>query len=170
MIHCDPILCVGCRMCEVACSAHHFGAVSPALARIRVVKLEAIGIDTAIACMSCAEKPCLECPTEALSVGETGQVVLDELLCNACETCVEACPVGAVGFYNETPLFCDLCGGATSCIAVCPTDALSNREGGVSLDAFLDVEGRPREKRAHYAEVLTQPIREAWRQGARVDS
>ena len=64
-------------MCEVACSAFHFGAVSPAMARIRVAKLESIGIDTAIACMSCAEKPCLECPTEALSVGVNGKVVLD---------------------------------------------------------------------------------------------
>jgi len=135
-----------------------------------VVKLEAIGIDTAIACMSCKEKPCLECPTEALSVGDVGQIVLDEQLCNACETCVESCPVGAVGFYSDTPLFCDLCGGATSCIAVCPTDALSNVDGGVSLVAFLNVEGGPAEKRVYYAEVLTQPIREAWKQGARVDS
>ena len=72
MIHCDIRLCVGCRMCEVACSAGHFGAVSPALARIRVAKLDEIGIDLAIACFSCTEKPCLECPTEALSVGAHG--------------------------------------------------------------------------------------------------
>jgi Fe-S-cluster-containing hydrogenase component 2 len=93
MIHCDVALCVGCRMCEVACSAFHFGAVSPALSRIRVVKLEAIGIDAAIACLSCDERPCLECPTDALSVGTRGEILLDPDLCNACETCVEACPV-----------------------------------------------------------------------------
>ena len=36
-------------MCEVACSAGHFDGVSPALARIRVAKLDEIGIDLAIA-------------------------------------------------------------------------------------------------------------------------
>lgn len=170
MIHCDIVLCVGCRMCEVACSDFHFGAVSPALSRIRVVKLEAIGVDVAIACMSCEEKPCLECPTEALSVGASGEIILERDLCNACETCVEVCPVGAVGFFEEEPLFCDLCGGATSCIDVCPTGALSNRDAGVSLADYLDNEGRPREKRALYVERLATPIREGWMQGARVDS
>ena len=47
MIHCDIKLCVGCRMCEVACSSGHFGAVSPALARIRVAKMDETGIDLA---------------------------------------------------------------------------------------------------------------------------
>lgn len=170
MIHCDLVLCVGCRMCEVACSAFHFGAVSPALSRIRVAKLEAIGIDTAIACLSCDERPCLECPTEALSLEGDGRIRLDEDLCNACETCVEACPIGAVGFFNDQPLFCDLCGGRTSCIDTCPTHALSNRDRPTSLASFLDVEGSAREKRAHYAAAQAAPIREAWKQGARVDS
>ena len=77
MIHCDIRLCVGCRMCEVSCSSNHFGAVSPALSRIRVAKLDEIGIDMAVACFSCVEKPCLACPTEALSVGTQGVVLLD---------------------------------------------------------------------------------------------
>jgi Fe-S-cluster-containing hydrogenase component 2 len=157
-------------MCEVACSTFHFGAVSPALSRIRVAKLEAIGIEVAIACMGCAEKPCLECPTEALTVGARGEILLERDLCNACETCVEVCPVGAVGFFDEEPLFCDLCGGATSCIEVCPTYALSSRDAGISLAAYLQVEGLPRQKRAHYAESLAAPIRESWRRGVRVDA
>ena len=84
MIHCDIKLCVGCRMCEVTCSSGHFGAVSPALARIRVAKMDETGIDLAIACFSCNEKPCLECPTEALSVGDRGEIVLDSDFCDAC--------------------------------------------------------------------------------------
>jgi Fe-S-cluster-containing hydrogenase component 2 len=157
-------------MCEVACSAFHFGAVSPALSRIRVVKLEAIGIDAAIACLSCDERPCLECPTDALSVGTRGEILLDPDLCNACETCVEACPVGAVGFLDGQPLFCDICGGATCCVEVCPTRALSNRETGVSLAAYLGLEGLPREKRALYSESMALPIREGWMEGVRIDS
>ncbi len=172
MIHCDIKLCVGCRMCEVACSSFHASAVSPALSRIRVAKLEETGIDVAVACLSCAEKPCLECPTDALSVGEKGKVVLDDELCLACEECVEACPVGAVGFFEDLPLFCDLCDGELSCVKVCPSDALFYKEedGEISLEAFLQSEGNPNQKRATYARQQGEPIRESWKNGGRVDS
>ena len=171
MIHCEVEICVGCRMCEVVCSSVHFGAVSPALSRIRVAKLEDTGIDLAIACMSCTEKPCLECPTDALSVGAKGEIQLEVGLCNGCETCVEACPVGAVGFHDEEPLFCDLCDGVTSCVEVCPSGALSFRhDGKISLEDFLQVEGYPSERRVHYAAVQAAPMRERWKAGARVDT
>ena len=77
MIHCDPRLCVGCRRCEVACAEFHFGAVSPTLSRIRVAKLESIGIDMSVACVSCIEKSCLICPRDALSSAEDGTILLD---------------------------------------------------------------------------------------------
>ncbi len=171
MIHCDIELCVGCRMCEVACSSFHFGAVSPAMARIRVAKIEKIGIDIAIACFSCIEKPCLECPTEALGVGGDGEILLDVQMCNGCETCVEACPIGAVGFHEGQPLFCDLCGGKTTCVSECPTGALSNRVSGeISLGEFLESEGYAREKRFRYATVTSGQIRKAWAAGRRVDA
>lgn len=171
MIHCDIRLCVGCRMCEVACSAGHFGAVSPALARIRVAKLDEVGIDLAIACFSCMEKPCLECPTEALSVGPRGEVLLDADYCDACGLCAEACPVGAVGFYDNQPLFCDLCDGSPTCVEVCPSGALSFIEGEeVSLSVFMNSEGTPGQKRAHFAAVQAQPLRQGWQEGRRVDS
>ena len=86
VIKCDIRLCVGCRICEVTCSAFHFGAVSPALSRIRVAKLEEIGIDMAVACVSCAEKSCLVCPTDALTVGEEGEIALARELCTSCTT------------------------------------------------------------------------------------
>jgi len=171
VIHCEIELCVGCRMCEVACSAGHFGAVSPALARIRVAKLDEIGIDFAIACFSCVEKPCLECPTEALSVGSRGEVLLDADFCDACGLCAEACPVGAVGFYADQPLFCDLCDGSPSCVAVCPSGALTFEEGlEVSLADFLDAKGSPSQRRARYAMVQAGPLRKGWEEGRRVDS
>ncbi len=172
MIYCDIQLCVGCRMCEVACSSFHFGAVSPALSRIRVAKLEAIGIDMAVACLSCLEKPCLECPTDAATVGEKGEILLDEELCIGCGACVEACPIGAVGFYDEQALFCDLCDGAVVCVNLCPTSALSYRDEyrETSLEVFLQSEGNPNEKRAQYARVQGEPIREAWQTGRRIDS
>jgi len=140
------------------------------MSRIRVAKLEDVGIDHAIACVSCLEKPCLECPTEALSVGSLGTIDLDHALCNGCETCVESCPVGAVGFYGTEPLFCDLCDGEVTCIEACPTGALSDRDAGISLAGFLDLQGNVGEKRRRFVEVLAQPVREAWKAGARADS
>jgi carbon-monoxide dehydrogenase iron sulfur subunit len=172
MIFCEVKTCVGCRMCEVACSSFHFGAVSPALARIRVAKLEETGIDMAVACLSCAEKPCLECPTEALSVGARGEILSDLSLCNACKLCAEACPIGAIGFYGDQPLFCDLCQGATVCVSACPSRALSYREDHkeISLKAFLPSRGNSNQRRAQYVGLQGEPLRASWQNGARVDS
>jgi Fe-S-cluster-containing hydrogenase component 2 len=156
-------------MCEVTCSAFHFGAVSPMLSRIRVIKHEAIGIDMAVACISCHEKPCIECPTDALEVGAQGQIVLTRELCNGCEVCVDACPVGAIGFH-EQPLFCDLCDGEVSCVASCPSDALSyTEEIGASLEPFAESRGSPTQKRALYVDVQGAARRERWLAGLRVD-
>ncbi len=171
MIDCSIKTCVGCRMCEVACSSFHFGAVSPAMSRIRVAKIEEAGLDLAVVCQSCVEKPCLECPTGALEVGEFGQIVLEHGLCNACRTCVEVCPIGAVGVYDNVPLFCDLCGGALECVAVCPTQALAYRADhkDVSL-AMYSSPGNPAERRAHYCRERGKELRLSWQNGARVDS
>ncbi|MGD2122756.1 MAG: 4Fe-4S dicluster domain-containing protein [Gemmatimonadota bacterium] len=158
-------------MCEVVCSSGHFGAVSPALARIRVAKIDETGIDLAVACFSCAEKPCLECPTEALAVGSLGQIVLDPDYCDACGVCVDACPIGAVGFYEDQPLFCDLCDGAPSCVTVCPSGALSlTNEGGMSLASFIEFQGTPSQKRVNFASAIGAPLRRLWAEGRRVDS
>ena len=170
MLYCDVGICVGCRMCEVACSSHHFGAMSPRLARVRVAKLEEVGIDLAIACVSCAEKPCLVCPTGALSVGLQGVIVLDAGLCNSCETCVEACPIGAIGFFEGQPLICDLCDGNPACVTVCPSQALSFRDDyrEVSLAAYMPAGGIPGQRRAVVALAQGAPLRARWKKGERV--
>ena len=171
MIHCDVKKCVGCKSCEVACSTFHYGAVLPAMSRIRIAKLEEIGIDFAVSCLSCIEKPCLECPTDSLSTGENGEIIHDPEFCDACFLCVENCPVGAVGIYEEKPLFCDLCDGEMSCIGECPSDALSFVENEeVSLKEFLQNEGNPAQRRAQFAKRQSQKLREFWISGGRVDS
>ena len=172
MLYCDVKTCVGCRMCEVTCSSFHFGAVSPALARIRVAKLEETGLDMAVACLSCFEKPCLECPAGARAAGEKGEILLDVELCNACKECVEKCPIGAIGFYEDRPLFCDLCGGATACVKACPSGALSYREDHreISLKSFQLPKGNPNQRRARYLRMRAEPVRESWKNGTRVDS
>ena len=170
MIRCDVQLCVGCRACEVACSTFHYGGVSPALSRIRVAKLEEIGIDMAVSCVGCIEKPCLECPTDGMFIGEKGEIVFDEDLCTACEICIEACPIGAVGNRKGYPLFCDLCGGEISCVNACPTGALSYIvDDEVSLKAYMRNEGNESERRKQYVAEQARELREEWKRGRRVD-
>ncbi len=170
MIHCDIRTCVGCRMCEVACSSHHFGAVSPGLARIRVAKLEELGIDLAVVCVSCAGKTCLACPTGALAVGTRGIIVLDTDLCNACETCVDSCPIGAIGFHEGLPLICDLCEGDPACVHVCPSRSLSFREDyrEVPLDGHTPTGVKSSQKRAGLALAQGAPLRARWKNGERL--
>ncbi len=156
-------------MCEVACSAFHSDSVSPALSRIRVAKVEEIGVDLAIACVGCEEKYCLECTVDALTVGDRGQIVVDRGECMGCEVCVDECPIGAVGFHEEQPLFCDLCGGTPACVEICPTDALVLRDGvEPSLEPFLKTRGGAARRRASYAKVVAEPLRERWMAGARL--
>ena len=172
MIECDIRICVGCKTCEVACSTVHFGAVSPAMSRIRVAKLEETGLDLSVACISCLEKPCLDCPAEALTVGAAGAIVLDPGNCNGCKVCVEECPIGAAGFYDDQPLFCDLCNGEPACIPLCPSGALRYRDDfrDASLQPFLPAYGGSGEKRARYAVAKGEPVRAAWKTGTRIDS
>jgi len=169
MIRCHIERCNGCRMCEVACGVRHFGAVSPVLSRIRVAKLEAVGIDMAIACLGCAEKPCLECPSDSLEVDDKGVIRVDDDTCIECGECVDACSVGAVGSFEGRPLFCDLCDGEAQCIEICPTGALYLEEGaGPSLEGLTGAEGSPSQRRAAYAKACGEPMRERWAAGERL--
>jgi Fe-S-cluster-containing hydrogenase component 2 len=168
MIRCDIEKCSGCRMCEVACSMRHFGAVSPSLSRIRVAKLEESGIDLAIACIGCEEKPCLECAVEGLEVGKRGEIVLDEEACIRCEECMPRCPIGAIGSHDGLPLFCNLCDGKPECVEICPTQALSVIDESPSLGDYLEQEEASSVRRARYAWEEGVSMRAAWADGKRL--
>ncbi len=130
-IVCDPEKCVGCRMCEYACSATKSGSFDPSLSRIRVVRIEPITM-AAIACRLCADAPCLTaCPRDALSRSEVnGTILVDEDKCDGCGWCVEACDFGAVVLnpYTRNAEICNLCEDQTDgprCVAFCPKEALA---------------------------------------------
>lgn len=130
-IVCDPAECVGCRLCEYACSATKTGAFDAPLSRIRVVRIEPITM-TAVACRLCADAPCvIACPRDALSRSEkNGTIVVDQDRCDGCGWCIEACDFGAVVLNPSTKRveMCNLCEdveGGPQCVAFCPKEALS---------------------------------------------
>ena len=121
--------CSGCRACELACVARHERRFGTATARIRVLKIEARGVDRPQVCRVCVEAPCVEaCPAGALSRDSaTGAVRLHATECIVCTACADACPFGVVFVDAATglPLICDLCEGDPACVRRCVTGALS---------------------------------------------
>ncbi len=127
---CDPSKCIGCRICEYACSATKTGTFDPSLSRIRVVRIEPITM-TAITCRLCIDAPCITaCPRDALSRSEkNGIILVDEDKCDGCGWCVEACDFGAVVLNPITrhAEICNLCEDQPNgprCVEFCPKEAL----------------------------------------------
>ncbi len=121
--------CSGCRRCEVNCSFFHSGCVGRSRARVKVVKIEDLGLDYPVVCPQCKERYCTRCPESALEIGPLGQIVASPTLCTACGTCQTLCPIGAIELYEDIPYVCDLCGGDPRCVAQCNMGAVEYRPG-----------------------------------------
>jgi carbon-monoxide dehydrogenase iron sulfur subunit len=120
--------CVGCRTCEMACSAAHSGAVNPFESRITVIKWDMEGEGVPIACSHCESAPCLAiCPVAAISRDESlGRVMVDHDKCIGCRMCVTVCPFGAIRFDTNSSeiIKCDVCDGDPLCVRFCSYGAL----------------------------------------------
>lgn len=125
----DEARCSGCRACELACVARRSGRFGTAAARIRVVKIEAAGIDRPSLCRQCDDAACVAvCPTGALTATEgTGIIHFSPDDCIVCPACAAACPFDVVFIDAATamPLICDLCEDNPACVERCVTGALS---------------------------------------------
>ena len=146
----EPNKCIGCRTCEVACAlAHPIGdgtaqALSPENFKPRLHLVKDLKTTAPVQCRQCENAPCVNvCPTNALVYHE-GTVQLLESRCIGCQTCVLACPFGAMemilkpvtqqNFGSSSVRStiavahkCDLCidlASGPACITVCPTNAL----------------------------------------------
>jgi Fe-S-cluster-containing dehydrogenase component len=150
----DGDSCSGCRACEVACVAWHEGQFGTATARVRVTKIEPLGIDRPHVCRLCRRPPCVAvCPTGALYQDEaTGAILLRPEGCTGCADCVGACPFDVVSLHPTTQqaLICDLCGGDPACVKRCATGAILYAEArtGPGTDSL-----RPRDNLAREGNV-----------------
>ena len=167
MLIVDPAKCSGCRRCEVNCSFFHTGRVGRSSARIKVVKIESLGIDFPVFCQQCQERYCTRCPESAIDIDALGQVVVSPTLCTVCGTCETLCPIGAIEICDQIPYVCDLCGGDPRCVKACTLDAIRfepRKSEAVSLKAFkrphrgLD----PENKRLKFALASTAALRQGW--------
>lgn len=128
-IVCDPDKCVGCQLCELSCTAVKEKSFSSMLSRIRLVRIEPITM-MSIACRACEQPACVaRCPQKCMERDEnTGMILVDNVKCDGCAWCVEACQFGAIALNPATKkvVICDLCAGRSqpACVEYCPKDAL----------------------------------------------
>jgi Fe-S-cluster-containing hydrogenase component 2 len=123
----NPEKCVGCNICEYACSWEKEQTINPLRSRIRVVRLHPF-VNQAIVCKLCEDPPCVvSCPRDALTQSEeTGVIRVDAEKCDGCGWCIEACPYGAIRYDLDarSVIICDLCDGDPRCKASCPEEAI----------------------------------------------
>jgi len=128
-VNVDIQKCVGCRICEYACSMEKYKVFNPTRSRIRVIRIYPT-TNAAINCRMCEDAACVTaCPRKALTQSaDTGIIQVDDNLCNGCGWCIKVCEFGAI-FLDPKPTvcICDLCHereGGPACIEWCPEDAL----------------------------------------------
>ncbi|MDP2645960.1 MAG: 4Fe-4S dicluster domain-containing protein [Desulfobacterales bacterium] len=141
-IECDEMKCVGCGICQMACSMMHFGVINKELSRIQVRKyLLPLPKAVQVTCVQCreGERECEKaCPVQPSAIyfdKTTLHMVVNKDTClgKECMACRKACDAEAVRIYpavSPTPFVCDLCDVKNKgvrnpqCINVCPYSAL----------------------------------------------
>lgn len=142
-IECDELKCVGCGICQMACSMHHFGVINKDLSRIQVRKyLVPLPKAVQVTCVQCppeereCEKACPAKKSPAIYFDrDLLHMVIDEERClgQKCLLCRKACSAEAIRIYpalSPKPFVCDLCDVEKDghrnpqCVNVCPYGAL----------------------------------------------
>lgn len=103
----DPVKCIGCRTCEIACVVAHSkkdiftSKVSEIDFSPRLNVIKTAEVSAPIQCRQCEDAPCAKvCPVQAISTDE-GYVKVEEEICIGCKTCAIACPFGAIDMITE---------------------------------------------------------------------
>jgi len=140
----DPVRCVGCQRCELACTEYNDGRAQPSLARIKVARAQSYrqegpgqgghgawgdGLVVQGVCRQGPHPvPCATaCPQDAIVLDQdTGARVVDEAACIGCRLCQRACPWNMLVFdeARQKSSKCFLCHGRPKCVTACPAAAL----------------------------------------------
>jgi len=127
----DPEKCIGCTVCEYACSMTNEKTFNPTKSRIRVLRLGSLN-NLAIACRHCDDPPCVTaCPRNSLTQEiETGIIIVNEETCNGCGWCINACQFGAMMMHptKKVVFTCNNCKDqidGPQCVKWCPEEALT---------------------------------------------
>ncbi len=143
----DPMKCVGCGRCELACTEFNDGKAAPALSRIKVDRNLNFGPEGVLAwregqgnwgdglvlqdlCKQCPHPvPCADiCPENAIVVAPSGNARMVDLeKCTGCKICLRACPWEMISFDPDSrkATKCHLCNGKPKCVEACPAESLS---------------------------------------------
>lgn len=147
LVTADPLKCVGCGRCELACTEFNDGKAAPSLSRIKIDRNLNYGPDGKLTlrkgrgnwgdsvivqdlCKQCPHPvPCADiCPENAIVVSPAGNArMIDLQKCTGCKVCLKACPWEMIAFDPDTrkATKCDLCSGKPKCVEACPAEALS---------------------------------------------
>jgi formate dehydrogenase iron-sulfur subunit len=161
----DATLCIGCRLCEQACSEQNHLPYNETIAaeeKLSEHKLTAVLTrgDKFMRrlCMNCGDPTCVSvCPVGAFRKSAAGPVTYSADRCIGCRYCMLACPfqVPAYQWNKRLPIVkkCDMCadrvtaGRPTACAEVCPTGATKFGD----RDALIaEAQQRLREKPGQY--------------------
>lgn len=149
----DTTKCIGCRLCELACSDAN-GLAMTEMSSAAVLNTPRRPSATAwtvvnkyqpsrgpavfrkVQCMHCDEPACVSsCLVGALKKTKEGAVIYDESVCIGCRYCMNACPFTMLSYEYDDPYRpaikkCLMCyarisqqGGVPACAAACPTQA-----------------------------------------------
>jgi formate dehydrogenase iron-sulfur subunit len=174
----DPVKCVGCRACQMACkrwnklpneSTDPLGIYeSPRdLSAItwNIIKLRRAAVGWHFfnyQCQHCTDAACVEvCPTGALSHDPMGFVALDRGKCNGCGYCTQFCPYGVPHLQVANPLT----GEAKSAKCTFCQDRLWSGIGGPSCAEVCPVGALTWGKRGDLLEKARARVAELQAQG-----
>jgi anaerobic carbon-monoxide dehydrogenase iron sulfur subunit len=134
----DPGKCIGCGVCEYACTVEKGeGNWNPIRSRIRVVRMAPV-FNFALSCRACEDAKCVKaCPEKAISQSqETNLLIIDETKCKGCDWCVQACDHGGITIHADSgkAIACNLCEGQPKCKEACPEEALDIVESDEEAD------------------------------------
>ncbi len=134
----DPGKCIGCGVCEYACTVEKGeGNWNPIRSRIRVVRMAPV-FNFALSCRACEDAKCVKaCPEKAISQSqETNLLIIDESKCKGCDWCVQACDHGGITIHADSgkAIACNLCEGQPKCKEACPEEALEIVESDEEAD------------------------------------